>query len=296
MSRILCIEDEDDLREEIVEELIASEYDVVTAIDGVDGLQAMKKYQPDLVLCDITMPNMDGRELLKIIRDMPDFVETPFIFLTALADKSEQISGMELGADEYLTKPIDFDVLIARVRSSLRQIERIRGKKQAEHVKLYKALQATLEVPDKIAEELPRLAGLDIAVVGKSSGEFDEFCSLLKLQGGTINPFNSGSQYIKQAYLQRADITFIWLHTNDIEARMLVKLLPEEVRDNSGKLALVWPANATSYSHKYAGDLFTNIIDMPCQVEKIVSNILEWVSEETAVSSDPNIGSSLPSN
>jgi DNA-binding response OmpR family regulator len=72
--------------------------------------------RPDLIVSDISMPGMNGYVLLKTLRQKhPEFAETPFIFLSALADRDHLIDGLELGADNYLTKPIDYDLLIARV-------------------------------------------------------------------------------------------------------------------------------------------------------------------------------------
>jgi DNA-binding response OmpR family regulator len=132
---IVCIEDEADLREAIAEELEDAGYRVVQAANGRDGLQAILDHHPDLVISDIMMPEMSGYEVLRAIRmqelseKYPLFAEMPFIFLSALSDRENVIEGIRLGADDYLPKPVDFDMLHARIRARLRQIRKIQSKK-----------------------------------------------------------------------------------------------------------------------------------------------------------------------
>ena len=128
MATILCIEDEVELRINIAEELEDAGYDVKQACDGNVGLQMILKHEPDLVLCDINMPRKNGYRVLKEIREQHDriFARMPFIFLTALADKERVLAGLKDGADAYLTKPIDFEMMLATVQASLRQMDRIK--------------------------------------------------------------------------------------------------------------------------------------------------------------------------
>ncbi len=129
MTTLLCVEDEASLREDIAEELEDAGYDVKQASDGIEGLEMIQKYKPDLVLCDITMPRRNGCQLLKEIREKyPQVAEMPFIFLSALAEKELVQTGLKNGADAYLTKPIDFEILMTTVEASLRQMERMKQK------------------------------------------------------------------------------------------------------------------------------------------------------------------------
>ena len=126
-ATILCIEDETLLREDIVEELEDEGYKVFQASDGHEGLKQILSHRPDLVICDITMPRKNGYELLKEVRGEHGIsAEMPFIFLSALADKEHVVAGLKLGADNYMTKPVDFDVLRVKVKACLRQVDRIR--------------------------------------------------------------------------------------------------------------------------------------------------------------------------
>lgn len=126
-ATILCIDDETLLLEDIVEELEDEGYKMLQARDGHEGLKQILSHRPDLVICDITMPRKNGFELLKEVRGEHGIsAEMPFIFLSALADKEHMVAGLKLGADNYMTKPVDFDVLRVKVKACLRQVDRIR--------------------------------------------------------------------------------------------------------------------------------------------------------------------------
>jgi DNA-binding response OmpR family regulator/DNA-binding CsgD family transcriptional regulator len=124
---ILCIEDEEDLRVDIADELIAANFGVMQAANGSEALKALEKQRPDLVLCDITMPGLGGYDVLKAMRERGGLSDVPFIFLTALADRNDVLVGKQAGADDYLVKPIDYDLLLATIRTRLAQVNRIRS-------------------------------------------------------------------------------------------------------------------------------------------------------------------------
>jgi DNA-binding NarL/FixJ family response regulator len=109
----------------IAEELVDRGYEVTLAHDGREGLGAILKTMPDLVLSDISMPAMSGFELLeRLIALAPRFAKMPFIFLTALTDRDNELKGRKLGADDYVTKPIDFDLLATIIDARLAGIAR----------------------------------------------------------------------------------------------------------------------------------------------------------------------------
>lgn len=125
---ILCVEDEEALRRDIADELFEAGYRVIEAATGEQALAQCAVARPDLILCDICMPGMDGYAVLRALHDEPGgYADIPFLFLSALADRREVVEGKLLGADDYLTKPIDFDLLLATVHARLRQISRIRA-------------------------------------------------------------------------------------------------------------------------------------------------------------------------
>jgi DNA-binding response OmpR family regulator len=124
-KKILCIEDDRETAALIAEELIDRGYAVTLAHDGREGLAAILKTMPDLVLSDISMPIMSGFELLeRLIGLAPRFAAMPFIFLTALTDRDNELKGRQLGADDYVTKPIDFDVLETIITARLAGVAR----------------------------------------------------------------------------------------------------------------------------------------------------------------------------
>jgi DNA-binding response OmpR family regulator len=123
--KILCIEDDRETAALIAEELTDRGYDVVVAHDGQQGFSAILRTMPDLVLCDISMPVMTGFEVLeRLTAIMPRFGNMPFVFLTALTDRDDELKGRRLGADDYVTKPIDFDVLGAIIAARLVRVAR----------------------------------------------------------------------------------------------------------------------------------------------------------------------------
>jgi DNA-binding NarL/FixJ family response regulator len=124
-KKILCVEDDRETAALIAEELVDRGYEVALAHDGREGLAAILKTMPDLVLCDISMPVLSGFELLeRLIALVPRFSKMPFIFLTALTDRDSELKGRQLGADDYVTKPIDFEMLATIINARLAGIAR----------------------------------------------------------------------------------------------------------------------------------------------------------------------------
>jgi signal transduction histidine kinase len=127
MVKIVVIEDEADIREEVMTWLEVEGYEVIGANNGRQGLELIYREQPDLVLCDINMPEMDGHSVLIELRSGPNYAQLPFIFLTASADRDSMRKGMNLGADDYITKPFTYADVITAVKSRLGKQEQIRS-------------------------------------------------------------------------------------------------------------------------------------------------------------------------
>ncbi len=124
-KKILLIEDDRETAALIAEELLDRDYELAVAHDGREGLAAILRIMPDLVLSDISMPVMSGFELLeRLIALAPRFSNMPFVFLTALTDRDNELKGRRMGADDYVTKPIDFDVLDTIITARLAGIAR----------------------------------------------------------------------------------------------------------------------------------------------------------------------------
>ena len=112
---VLCIDDDRETAGLIAEELIDRGFKVSMAYDGEQGFQAILAKQPDIVLADISMPVMSGFDLLERLTAIaPRFSSMPFIYLTALSDRANELKGRQLGADDYITKPVDFEHLDRR--------------------------------------------------------------------------------------------------------------------------------------------------------------------------------------
>lgn len=125
---VLCVEDEETLRRDIADELAEAGYMVVEASNGREALDLLSETRPDLILCDISMPGLNGYELLKTVQSRgSNYIDISFVFLSALGDPREIVQGKRLGADDYLVKPIDYDLLLATVHARLRQVARIRS-------------------------------------------------------------------------------------------------------------------------------------------------------------------------
>jgi two-component system, sensor histidine kinase and response regulator len=115
MKNILVVEDEPQIRENLQELLALSNFNAITATNGLKGLEALQVMLPDLILCDVNMPEMNGHDFLKEIRSNYLTANIPFIFLTSNTDRPDVRSGMELGASDYLNKPVKADELIAAI-------------------------------------------------------------------------------------------------------------------------------------------------------------------------------------
>ena len=119
--KILIAEDEEDIRELIHFNLFKEKFSVETAANGAEALEKAKQIRPDLMLLDIMMPEMDGLEVCRLIREDRNFDNTGIVILTAKGDEEDIVRGLELGADDYIVKPFSPKVVIARVNAVLRR-------------------------------------------------------------------------------------------------------------------------------------------------------------------------------
>lgn len=118
-QRILVMEDQAPMRRNIALLLEMEGYEVATAPNGKDGLAMVSDFKPNLIVCDVMMPEMDGHAVIQALRDNPATALIPFVFLTAKGDKNDIRLGMNYGADDYLTKPIVREDLLAAVTTRL---------------------------------------------------------------------------------------------------------------------------------------------------------------------------------
>ena len=123
MKKILLIEDNKDISENTAEILKLAQYNVITAKNGKEGVELTLKEKPDLIICDIMMPVLDGHGVLHLLSKNEETSSIPFIFLTAKTERSDFRKGMEMGADDYLTKPFDDVELLNAIESRLKKKE-----------------------------------------------------------------------------------------------------------------------------------------------------------------------------
>lgn len=122
MKTILLIEDNDNIRENIAEILELSGYTVQTAVNGADGVVIAREQMPHLVVCDIMMPVLDGYGVLRELRSNPDLQHIPIIFLTAMAEPIEKKTGIELGAYDYIAKPVGGPELLVSIENYFNKV------------------------------------------------------------------------------------------------------------------------------------------------------------------------------
>lgn len=153
MKTIVLIEDNADVRENTAEILELADYKVFTAENGKKGVELAKKVHPDLIVCDIMMPELDGYGVLHILSKNPETNGVPFIFLTAKADQKDFRHGMNLGADDYITKPFEETDLLDAIESRLKRSESFKGKQPKTAAELHSFIDAARGI-----EELKHLS------------------------------------------------------------------------------------------------------------------------------------------
>ncbi|MGF1630824.1 MAG: response regulator [Kiloniellaceae bacterium] len=234
-ARILCVEDEEDLRKDIVEELRDAGYSMLEAGNGKAALEVIAKGKPDLILCDISMPGMGGYELLEEIRaNHPEHCDVPFIFLTALADRSHIMMGKKLGADDYLTKPVDYELLLATVEARLEHAARLKLHHKEQLIKVYKAAADELAQPAFApaatgAKQPSGSKGVDASPVGDESAPADQNGDVaLRLQNlVTDTPTKLVAGRIQLVGLSeiKAVLGERWVHRSEVIYALIEKIL-----------------------------------------------------------------------
>ena len=133
MKKILVIEDDFSVRSNILDLLEAEDFNAIGAENGFIGALWAQQHLPDLIICDVMMPEVDGYEVLNALRSQPTTATIPFIFLTAMADKTNIRYGMEMGADDYVTKPFTTEELLNAIATRFAKQDAVMQQYTAEH-------------------------------------------------------------------------------------------------------------------------------------------------------------------
>ena len=180
--KILIVEDNDDLLR-FIQMSLANEFKVFTATDGAKAWEFIQKHQPDLVVSDIMMPNTDGYELCRLMKSTYETSHIPIVLLTALSDKNDQMHGLGLGADDYLTKPFDMGLLVQKIKTIIRNRVVVREKalKLIKHDSSETILEN--ELNDKFVKKM-----LEVAQANISNTEFnkDDFASAMNVSASLL--------------------------------------------------------------------------------------------------------------
>lgn len=203
MRKILLIEDHQEIRENTAEILSLANYEVVEAENGKAGVDKAKAEKPDLIICDIMMPQLDGYGVLHMLSKNPATSGIPFIFLTAKSEKEDFRKGMNLGADDYLTKPFDDIELLDAIEMRLKKNDILKAdfKKNAEGLKNFMQEAQGLENLDKLITAKQKMTVLKKKQYLFSEGSYPN--ALYFLNKGSIKGYqrnDEGREYITNLY------------------------------------------------------------------------------------------------
>ena len=212
--KILLVDDEKDIVEFIKYNLEKENYEVITAYDGEEALEKITQY-PDLVILDILMPRLTGYEVCRKIKADANFQNIPIIFLTAKTSEIDEILGLELGASDYIKKPISPQQLVARVKSNLRksEISDNNGSKPERQIFNIKGLSIDTE------KYIVKVNDIEKAFPKK---EFDLLCFLVK---------NRGKVFSRESLLQNVWETNIYVDVRTVDVHI------RKIREKLGDLA-----------------------------------------------------------
>lgn len=262
MKTVLIVEDNDDIRESTAEILALAGYEVFTAPEGKSGVDLALKSKPDIILCDIMMPNLDGYGVLFLLGKHKETADIPFIFLTAKAERADMRKAMEMGADDYLTKPFDDVELLNAIEIRLRKRD-LTGHKRSSYamseedqnkllndlhlkgrVKSYKKKQSIYEEGDnplyiyqvksgKVRSYLFYHDGRELSTNIFTAGDYFGYEALLSHE-----KYSDNTEAIEdsEVCLINKDVFFELLYQNPTIAQKFIGLLSENIRGKDEQL------------------------------------------------------------
>lgn len=281
MKKILVIEDTPAMRDLIVDTLSSHNFECVAAHDGLAGVEAARRLHPDLVICDIHMPRMDGYGVLEAIRNEAAMSTMPFIFLTGAAERMNIRRGMELGADDYLTKPFSIQELINSVTAQFEKQATIQ--RQADQRLEELRGNITMALPHELRTPLNGILGLSSMLL--EDGE-----------GMTPHELKENLQFIHQSANRLHRLIENFLIYSQIE--LMLREPNQEARLRLGNPVRVegmlagW-AGELAVQHRREADLRLNLLPVTCSIPadnfkkiftELLDNALKFSSEGQPVS------------
>ncbi len=258
MATILCIEDEDYLLEDIAEFIEISGHDALKAIDGQMGLEMILKHKPNLVISDVSMPKKDGKQMLIELRSSyPEFNDTPFIFLSAFSERQNILEGMDIGADDYLTKPIDYDLLERTIAARLRRVHGVKKKSNEDLLHLYKDL--TCEPNDQ--EKRPPISSQITSkkqLANRPKPQVAKNRSRKKKVYGSVLELKNAEVIEKKSTNEKGLLT--WLE--DTSRHLLDQLFPDKgtvAKSSKGKIVVCYNDSDKDMTTKRTDKLVSNV-------------------------------------
>jgi two-component system, sensor histidine kinase and response regulator len=286
MSKILVIEDQPDIRMTLLDILEAENFETRSAENGAQGIQLAKQNHFDLIICDVMMPDVDGHEVLQALRQTSGTTTVPFVFLTAKATMDDMRQGMNLGADDYLTKPFTRDSLMQTIETRLSKQQKIDEQSEEQLNSLRKKISYSLL--NKILDPLDKIEKTSESL---TLGNFKLDCE---------DTVNLGKQIHGQAkFLQRS--------INNLYLYMHIDLLAQNPESMQGgkKPSMLNPADfismlsiQTAKNYNREQDLNVQVKNAPISIaiddfEKIIQETLEFVFSSSQKNTPVHINTEL---
>lgn len=305
MKKILVIEDNEAVRENTAEILELANYEVVSAENGRIGIEKAKEFLPDLVVCDIMMPQMDGYDVLRTLGKDSSTASTPFIFLTAKTDRTDMRMGMNLGADDYLTKPFEENELLEAISCRLKK-----------HDSLTKEITKNLEGINSFLEEASEYIDLEDLTKNHSLKSYekkeiifwegDNAHSLYFIESGNIKTYKSTESgkelvtglygpgdFIGQLSLLHAAGTYVENAVVLVDAKLFAIPKTDFIKLLYGN-HMVSQKFITMISNNLI-DVQTHLVDMAfASVRQRAAKALLELYEKGLIKDKPNGGMSIP--
>ena len=289
MSKILVIEDEEPVRANIIRLLRLEDFEAIGAENGAVGVQVARAQAPDLIICDVMMPELDGYGVLTALRQDPVTATIPFIFLTAKAAKEDVRQGMQLGASDYLNKPFTRDELLTTIST---QLEKQQSFKQQSEEKLAKLRSSiTLAMPHELRTPLNGILGFsEMLMLEPESMTVDE----IKDMATDINTSAKRLDSLIQNFLLYAELEVI---ANDPER---LKALRNSSTDFSATVITEVAKQKANQAGREA-DLSLELTDTPVQISetdlrKIVEELIDNAFKYSPPSTPVTVSNTLRGN